>query len=244
MYTIYKYTNQIDGKVYIGQTKHSLEKRAQANGKNYRGCPYFYSAIQKYGWDNFSSEILEVVNTIEEANEREMYYISLFDSTNPINGYNILNGGDCGPINDITRKKISDIRKEQYKDPTRNPMYGKKHSAESLDKMSQAKTGDKNPMFGKHVSQETIDKQNETKRKNNSFYRPVYTEKDRAIISARSKEIAKRWARKVRCLEDNTCFDSTKEAALYYGVDPTTLRGHLKGKQKTCAGGKHFEYIN
>ena len=244
MHIIYKYTNKCNNKVYIGQTKNSLEERAQHNGSNYRSCTHFYNAIQKYGWNNFQSEILEEVNTIEEANKREMYYISLFDSTNPKCGYNISFGGNCGPISEVTKKKISDIRKEQYKDPANNPMYGKKHSDETLEKMREKKMGVNNPMYGKHLSRESIDRRNATKRLNNSFYRPTYTDEQKAIISKRAKKIAQKWAKKVRCIEDDLSFESTKAAAIHYGVDPTTLRGHLKGKQHTCAGGRHFEYIN
>lgn len=92
-YIVYKYTNKINGKVYIGQTKGSLKTRAGNNGYKYQKCPYFYRAIQKYGWDNFNSEILDKNLTIEEANEKEKYYIHLYDSTNSNNGYNISIGG-------------------------------------------------------------------------------------------------------------------------------------------------------
>lgn len=58
-YCIYKHTNLINGKVYIGQTCQSPEKRFGKNGNGYRGCRYFYNAIECYGWDNFEHEILE-----------------------------------------------------------------------------------------------------------------------------------------------------------------------------------------
>lgn len=74
MYKIYKYTNLINGKIYIGQTKNSLEKRA-LNGTNYKGSRYFYNAIQKYGWNNFIPEILEDGLSLDKANIREEYYI-------------------------------------------------------------------------------------------------------------------------------------------------------------------------
>ena len=64
--------------MYIGQTSKSLEERAQAGGRNYRECRRFYNAIQKYSWDAFVPEILETVQTVDEANEREKYYISKF----------------------------------------------------------------------------------------------------------------------------------------------------------------------
>ena len=58
-YKVYKYTNLINGKVYIGQTKTSLIKRAGSNGERYKGCRHFYLAISKYGWENFIPTILK-----------------------------------------------------------------------------------------------------------------------------------------------------------------------------------------
>lgn len=90
--TIYKYTSP-SGKVYIGQTVNSQEQRAR-NGEGYKGCPAFYRAIQKYGFENFIYEVLEEVEQ-EELDEKEKYYIALYNSLVP-NGYNILTGGHDG----------------------------------------------------------------------------------------------------------------------------------------------------
>lgn len=93
-YKIYKHTNTINQKVYIGQTCTSLRDRFGKDGIGYKGCKIFYNAIQKYGWDNFQHEILEEnIANCELANEREKYYISLYQSTNPEYGYNIQAGG-------------------------------------------------------------------------------------------------------------------------------------------------------
>lgn len=94
---IYKHTNKVNGKVYIGQTCQRPEDRWR-NGKGYEGPYCFYYAIQKYGWDNFSHEILENnLPTVEIANEREKYYIKLYHSCvyDPeCNGYNSTFGGE------------------------------------------------------------------------------------------------------------------------------------------------------
>ena len=82
--------NKINGKVYIGQTKQSLKNR-WSNGYGYRECPKFWRAIQKYGWDNFEHIILEQGLTLDEANNKEQYYIKKYDAI--ANGYNISIGG-------------------------------------------------------------------------------------------------------------------------------------------------------
>ena len=60
-YCIYKHTNLINGKVYIGQTCQLPEKRFGKNGNGYKGCRYFYNAIECYGWNNFKHEIISVI---------------------------------------------------------------------------------------------------------------------------------------------------------------------------------------
>ena len=74
IFYIYCHRNIINNKRYIGQTCQKPEKRWN-NGLGYKTCPRFYSAILCYGWDNFEHIILEKCYSIEEANEREKYYI-------------------------------------------------------------------------------------------------------------------------------------------------------------------------
>lgn len=93
MYKVYKYTNKINNKVYIGQTKNTLAKRAD-NGRGYAKCPFFNNAIQKYGLENFDVEILKDSLTLNEANYWEEYYIKKFNSTNRDKGYNLKDGGN------------------------------------------------------------------------------------------------------------------------------------------------------
>ena len=72
-YIIYKHTNLINGKVYIGQTSSTIEYRSGTNGYKYRNQPKFYNAILKYGWINFDHQVIEKELTKEEANIREEY---------------------------------------------------------------------------------------------------------------------------------------------------------------------------
>lgn len=106
-YCVYKHTlpNQ---KVYIGQTC-DIGHRWRAS--SYKGNCLFYRAIQKYGWENITHEILEANLTLEEANEREKYYITLYQSTNSDYGYNLRAGGDGGGV----MIKKTDEFKARYK---------------------------------------------------------------------------------------------------------------------------------
>lgn len=94
---IYKITNLVNGHAYIGQSI-DIEKRWKnhkitAYNKNDSGYMYpLYQAIRKYGIEYFSFDILEECE-YEKLNEREMYYIQLYNTYHK--GYNQTLGGDC-----------------------------------------------------------------------------------------------------------------------------------------------------
>ena len=92
-YTLYKHTNLINGKVYIGLTKNSIEERAGKNGRAYKQCTYFNNAIKKYGWDGFSHEILAELLPPEQASFYEKTFIKYYRANDPEYGYNIQPGG-------------------------------------------------------------------------------------------------------------------------------------------------------
>lgn len=94
---IYKITNKLNNKIYIGQsvnisyrwTAHRC-RPFNENSNQYNSS--LYKAIRKYGIENFQFEVLEECLK-SELNDKEKYYISLFDSTNPKKGYNLTTGG-------------------------------------------------------------------------------------------------------------------------------------------------------
>ena len=89
---VYCYTSP-SGKKYVGITGRSLEDRAGKNGRCYIQDNFaFGKAIQKYGWENFTREILEDDLSEKDAKFLESYYINFFDSYK--NGYNETYGGD------------------------------------------------------------------------------------------------------------------------------------------------------
>lgn len=91
-YMIYKHTSP-DGKSYIGQTTNYC-KRSDEHRNSYTN-PFFLEAINKYGWDNFTHEILIYVLTREDANILEAMYINKYNSLHP-NGYNLKKSSTAG----------------------------------------------------------------------------------------------------------------------------------------------------
>jgi len=99
---IYKATNKINGKSYIGQTinknfdiyiKRSHKKPSEYSKDINR---VFHNAIRKYGWNNFEWEILEKCDSKNELNEMEFHYIKQYNTFFRMNGYNMTFGGEGG----------------------------------------------------------------------------------------------------------------------------------------------------
>ena len=92
---IYKITNLINGKCYIGKTKHESIIRWRVHINGYHPSSLIHKAIEKYGVENFSFEIIEKEVQESLLNDLEMFYISKFNSKIP-NDYNLTDGGDGG----------------------------------------------------------------------------------------------------------------------------------------------------
>lgn len=144
---IYKGTNKVNGKVYIGLTVRTLKIRLMEHKYKSTVNPnYLYRAIRKYGWDSFDWEVIDTANSHEELNEKEKYWISFHCSNNNKYGYNETAGGD-GILgyshSEETRQKMSASRKGH-----RGYMKGKRHTEVTKKKISEATKGKNNPMYG------------------------------------------------------------------------------------------------
>lgn len=100
-----------NGKKYIGMTSSPLKIRF-GNGNHYSNTSRFGMAIKEFGWENIKHEILEVELSLEEAYEKEKYYIKLYRTTEKEFGYNMAKGGKNGGIegrviSKETREKIA-----------------------------------------------------------------------------------------------------------------------------------------
>lgn len=122
---IYKAKNKLNGKVYIGQTKNSLEtrKRQHLNSHKYNSfrCTHFSKAIEKYGEEAFEWEVLATTESVDMLDRLEIMYISEYQSTDPSKGYNLTSGGSNGySHSDITKERIGSAQRG-----TKNHMYGR-----------------------------------------------------------------------------------------------------------------------
>jgi group I intron endonuclease len=125
---IYKITNKINNKIYIGQTINILKKRWRQHCSTNSGCKNLHNAIRKYGSDNFVIEEIDGANSQSELNYKEWFLIHKFNSLAPI-GYNLKEGGN--------NKKLSKITKDRI----RKSNLGKKRTEQTKTKISQSKKG-------------------------------------------------------------------------------------------------------
>lgn len=133
-YVLYEHKNKINGKRYIGVTNNTT-KRWYGQGKHYDGCPAFWAAIQKYGWDNFEHKVLIYDLTREEASRLEKHFIERFKTRDKAFGYNLAEGGTDAPT--MTGKHHS----ERTRQKIREGNLGKKHSEEQNRRHSEHMKG-------------------------------------------------------------------------------------------------------
>lgn len=116
---IYRITNTINSKFYIGKTTKTIEERFRRHYYSHRNQnTYLYKAMRKYGIDNFKIDIIEET---EFPNEREMYWIDLLDPH-----YNMTRGGDGGDTSRSPNYKDGMMKRVPHRKPSYG-MLGKKH---------------------------------------------------------------------------------------------------------------------
>lgn len=225
---IYKITNQVNGKFYVGRTIKSLQHRfrnhcyeaLERNSKN-----YFHKAIRKYGKENFIVEQIEICDP-NSIGEREMFWIC---ELNP--HYNQTLGGDGG-------------------------MLGFKHSEKTKSILSEKRmgkfTGDKNPFYGQHHTEETKQKLSEFrkgKRFSKGFTGKFHKEESKSKTSQTLKNNPN--VKRVKVfqydIEENFLreFQSIADAAQFVNTSPSNIKYTCEGKFKHCKGYKwSYEKLN
>lgn len=182
-YTIYKITNLINGKYYIGKHQTTiLDDGYMGSGKILK------RAITKYGIENFCKEILYVFDSEEEMNSKEKELIIISEST-----YNLHEGGHGGfgyiNSNNLAVKHFTKDNAKEYSKKANQVLQHKREvdsqwNLEYKRKMSESRSGEKNHNYGKpawnkgkRFSNETKEKmkiaslKRETERKLNGYYK-------------------------------------------------------------------------
>lgn len=226
MLVVYSITNKINKKKYIGITSNFYDRKRYhlwgmktLRHKNIK----LLRAVKKYGFENFTIEVLEEVKGDRmDALIRENYYINLYDSFN--NGYNQSDGYEASflqnPSEETREKHRVNMLGNQY-------WLGKRHSEETKKKIGEAHKG-------KIVSQETRDKQSKSRKgkfcgKDNPFYGKKHSEETIQIIKEKT-------GKKVMCIETGEVFISLSECAKKMNCDRRNIQRVCVGKSKSTKG--------
>ncbi len=241
-YCVYKHTSP-SGKVYIGITKKKATYR-WANGLGYKTSPHFWSAIQKYGWENITHEILIDGISKEDACAEERRLIAELNATDPTFGYNQKSGGELGSsLSKEARAKLSRSLKAFY---ANNPqaveeiarrVTGFRHTDEAKAKMSAAKKGrtfTQTPEWKKRIGEA-----NKAKMQEDLAYYERVSNRCRENVAKASKPVVQ--------LDDGgnevSRFASAHDAERETGISNGNIGRCCKGYTKS-AGGYKWRYAN
>ena len=242
---VYKITNIINGKLYIGQTldyeervRHHKQTPFRKNSKE-KNRP-LYRAMRKYGIENFKFEIIDTAETIEELNEKEIYWIGYYDSCVDNNkGYNLDKGGKNGLKSEETKRKIGEAQKGEL-----NHAYGKRggdcHNAKKVINITKNKIyssmldcaieefGDKK--FLKQISKVCDANSNRQTYKGN-IYR-VFDEKGSVVEKISS--VNNKAFEKVKVIDiiSGKVFDTIRDTAKHFNISENMVRDRIYDRVK------------
>ena len=221
---IYCIENIINNKKYIGQSVDvdgRWSKHQSSLNKGDHDNDYLQKSWNKYGKENFKFYILEYCKK-DELDEKENYYIDLYNTLNRDCGYNLKSGGQAtNQLSEEIRNKISESNKKAYE----NSDLRKIRSIDALNQWADPEirakiTGENNGMYGKHHSEEAKNK----------------------ISKYRSGKPVHKNTTPVLCVELNKIFENAVIAAKEMSTYSGNLLKVCQGKRETCAG-YHWQFI-
>lgn len=222
---IYKITNLINSKIYIG-------KDTTDNELYYGSGKLIKRSIKKYGIENFKKEIIEECSDYQLLSEREIYWIEYYNSNNLKIGYNISKGGDGG---DTISNNISKVRKGK----TYEEMFGDENAKKYKNKLSVLQKELKSKIKGKKIEEIYGDRSIEIKNKISKSPSRKLKEKKRIPIKLSDESLHNIKLKLGNKIEiDGITYISVSEASKLLEIDRGTIRYRLKSNKY-----KNYIYI-
>lgn len=213
---IYKITNKINCKVYIGQTIQTLRERWLEHCSKHSNCPAIKNAIKKYGKENFTVEQIDVACDRDELDFKEEYWIEYYDCISP-KGYNLKGGGNHPSLSEETKQKIGNSNK------------GVKRSQEFRKRLSESmksyyRNGGKHSMQGRKLTPEE-------RKKLSDAHKGKY-------LGGNAYN-----AKRVMCVETGEIFECITAVERATGICSKNINAVVVGKRNR-AGGFHWKYVD
>jgi group I intron endonuclease len=259
---IYKITNKLSKKCYIGETKESSPetrwKQHIYNISKGRGCPALRDAVVKYGLENFTFEVL-IICFDENRYDHERHYIKKYNSVVP-NGYNILEGGEGGGFKGKHHtpeiiERLAAINRKRFEDPAER----KKCSDRALLQMKEVKdlkvdwgakvkssekyqlaVKEKRVGGGAHVKEKAKDVNAKISASVKKYFKTLDDSSKAINIKKHRESMAKAVGTKVQqfTIEGTLVksYPSCSEAARQIGMSKSAIQMCVSGKSKTAGG--------
>jgi group I intron endonuclease len=242
---IYKTTNLINGKFYIGKDKHN-------NPKYFGSGKILKQALKKYGVENFTKEIIEECDDEKFWLEREIYWIQYYDSINM--GYNIALGGNGGDTisNNPNKELIGKRHSEKMKDPlvNKNKAKGRIIKPKKKDDLNwiNPQKGKSSPLRGKLSNKKGIKNpiHSEWMKNNNPFKGKTHSDEHKLKLKlVNSQPKTDEHKRKIsetlkgnkpsnmrQIIIDGVMYESLSEAARQLSLPLSTIKNRLNSNSK------------
>lgn len=234
---IYKATNILNNKSYIGQTVKTVEERKKEHfymAFNKNEQTYFYNALRKYGKENFKWEILEENILKEQLNEREIFWINYYNTFNK--GYNLTKGGDSTDNITKWRKENPELAKQSAK----NGYQKMREILNNNPELEQKRKENATKGMKKYVEEH----KEEWKQKSYNTYLKYKEQQDKQM-----KEFHIQQSKKVLCIETGIIYPSASEASRQTKISQGNISSCCRGERLSAGKGKnkeklHWKYIN
>ena len=265
---IYKITNDINNKIYIGKTTRDIDTRFwEHQKKNGNSKSAIRDAINKHGVSHFTIEKIEECS-IDKLNERERYWIAFYDAQK--NGYNLTSGGDGRSLTEDQLKQIRNLWENGLSIVEVAKEMKLPHST-VYHRVCKYEDYDKEENFNKAIkAQEKPICQYDLTGKLLNTYKSINEAERKTGISAKQIGAARKFCHQAHGylwefegeelkittnkkqvfqydLSNNliAIYDGAREAARQLGVDSSGIIKCCNGKQKTCKGYKFsYEKLN
>lgn len=216
---IYKITNRITHKIYIGQTVQTLNARWRDHVRGDKQPEgYLHRSIQKYGPDNFEVELIDSALTLDGLNALEEFYIKKFNTIAPF-GYNLLQGGKNRKLYEDTKKKLSILNKGKTIPNRWTGGNTQSPSEETRAKISEALKG--RPITNRWTGGNTTPRTEEQKQ----FMRSLRSGVSNAALF-----------KAVICVETGKVYESVNAVAKAFKINRVTISGLIKTGKKGRMG--------